>query len=141
MFDFLKKNKIRDLSIKRGLEDIAKLNPKNHGATILINNQVLFQILQSKHFVQFEFKPKEENSFVQAHFFNKNKTNTIALNDKFKSENLSNQFFYFENPKNNHNYIREVGSNFSEIEKKALESIKNIYQADLKDLIIEVIGK
>ena len=88
MFNFFKKSKESDLPIKRGLEDIAKLNPKNYGVTILFNNQVLFQILQSKHFMQFGFEPKEENSFVEVHFFNKNKTNTIAIHDKFKSGQL-----------------------------------------------------
>jgi hypothetical protein len=141
MFNFFKKSKESDLPIKRGLEDIAKLNPKNYGVTILFNNQVLFQILQSKHFMQFGFEPKEENSFVEVHFFNKNKTNTIAIHDKFKSEQLGEKYFYFENPKNNHTYIREVGSNFAKIEEKAFEAIENIYQIDSKELLLEVIGR
>jgi len=107
----------------------------------MISNQVLFQIIPSRFFIQHGFEPRDEDSFVEAHFFNKNKTNTTEIHEKFKGGNLNTEFFYFEDPKNNHNYIREIGSDFAKIEKMAMETIEIIYKADLNELSLEVNGK
>lgn len=141
MFNFFKRSKAKRLPIKRGLEIAKEKKLESYSITIMIKDQVLFQIFPSQIFAEQGFEPKEKNSFIELHFFNKNKTRTKSIHDKFKEGNLKDEFFYFEDPPNNHNYIREIGSDFTTVEKKAIKTIEKIYQVDFDELSLEVIGK
>lgn len=68
------------------------------------------------------------------------KTNTISIHEKFKGE-LAKKYFYFENLIGNHNYIREVGSDYNFIEKQAFETIEKVYKCDFSTLTLEVRGE
>lgn len=96
---------------------IQKMGASNLHISIYIKDQMLFQIMPVRHYRQHGMEISNGDNFASVHFFNKNKTQTFVSWSKFKETELSKDYFYFEEPKNNHNYIREIGANPLEIGK------------------------
>lgn len=138
MFRLFKKKKQKTLPIAKVMSDAAKQGERDYTLAILYKNQILLQLVKSKHYDQFGFSFNQRESFSELHFFNKNKTNTKQFETRFEEKNIANQFYHFENTSGNSCYIKEVGIDFKQIEYLALDSIKKIYKLDLEELKISV---
>ncbi len=138
MFKQFRKNKSKLLPIQNALKQGEKISKGNFGLTLMYKNQVLLQIVRSKFFVQHGFKPKNLNSFCELNFFNKNKTNTEEFKQLFDSEDNRTKYFKFENPKENYNYILELGNDFEQIESKVSTTVKEIYNLAFEEINIEL---
>jgi hypothetical protein len=90
-------------SISDKILQIQKMEASNLHISIYIKNQILFQIMPIRHFGQHGMEIKKADNLASVHFFNKNKTLTIDSWSKFKETELSKDYFYYEEPKNNHN--------------------------------------
>ena len=124
MFGLFKKRKkdISQLPISEALPELYN----NHGAKYLnimlwIGDQILFQVIPAKHFIDKGIKSNSDKDLVVLHFFNKNKTNTIDTWEYFK--NNSDGYINFENPKGNENFIKLLGNNPKQIERLVNEEV------------------
>lgn len=135
IFNIFKRNKECEQSIATELTSILKQKPKNLHVMVYIKDQVLFQVLPAKNFLSKGLEHSKPNDFVILHFFNKNKTLTF---DKLKTLNLEKNYFFYEEPKENFNYLKVIGQNPNEIEKEIYSIFKEIYELDsLNDINIE----
>jgi len=132
---FKSKNK---QSILFKLQNILKQHPNNLHIQIYIKDQILFQIMPAKNFIQHGFVTENLNDFVILHFFNKSKTLTF---DKLnKLEENKNDYFYYEKPRKNFNYLKLIGQNPSKIENEIQKSLSDIYELEnLNQISIEYV--
>ena len=130
IFDIFKKKKRNDQSIATRLTDILNQRPNNLHIMIYIKDQILFQLMPAKNFTDKGLTATDSNDFVVIHFFNKNKTFTYGKLEKFKNPDLEKEYFYYEEPKGNYNYLKIVGQNPIEIEKEIYANFKEIYELD-----------
>jgi len=138
IFDIFKKKKRNDQSIAAKLTDILNQRPKNLHMLIYIKDQILFQLMPAKNFLEKGLNAKDPNDFVAIHFFNKNKTLTYDKLEKFKNPDLEKDYFYYEEPKGNFNYLKIVGQNPTEIEKEIYANFQEIYDLDdLSEIMID----
>ena len=140
IFDFFKKKRRHSDSISARLTDILSQNPNNLHVLIYIKNQILFQVMPAKNFVHNGLIVKDPNDFVALHFFNKNKTLTFDKLEKFKSPHLEKQYFNYEGPKGNFNYLKILGQDPDHIEREIFANFQNIYELDdLSDIKIDYV--
>lgn len=99
---------------------------------IYIKDQILFQVMPAKNFEDKGLITSNPNDFVIIHFFNKNKTLTFDKLEKFKSPDIDKEYFHYEEPKGNFNYLKIIGQSPTEIEKEIYANFREIY--DLDDL-------
>lgn len=88
-----------------------------------IDDQILFQVMHAKYFVDHGFQANT-NDFAIVHFFNKNKTYSLKTWQKFQENQQTSELFYFEEPKGYHNYLKNIGSEPTNMEmeiNKALD--------------------
>ena len=137
MFGIFKKQK-NELPIAEAMKKAEDMTTGEFGVILMYEKEVLFQIIKSKYFKQYGFQVKQENSFAELHFFNKNKTITNKYHSKLKEDEKANEFFYFENPIGNHSYIKELGNDFKQIEKKAKSRITELYQLSEVEIILRI---
>lgn len=138
IFDIFKKKKRNDQSIATRLTDILNQQPNNLHMMIYIKDQILFQVMPAKNFIEKGLTATNPNDFVTVHFFNKNKTLTFDKLEKFKNADLEKEYFYYEEPKGNFNYLKVVGQNPTEIEKEIYANFKEIYELDdLSEITID----
>lgn len=138
IFDIFKKKGRYDHSIAAKLTEILNQRPNNLHMMIYIQDQILFQVMPAKNFNDEGLNASNPNDFVALHFFNKNKTLTFDKLDKFKSPDFEKQYFYFEKPKGNFNYVKILGQNPNEIEKEIEANFREIYElADLSEITID----
>ncbi|WP_424000843.1 hypothetical protein [Maribacter sp. IgM3_T14_3] len=105
---------------------------------IYIKDQILFQVMPAKNFKDKGLNAQNPNDFVAIHFFNKNKTLTFDKLEKFKSPDLEKEYFHYEEPKGNFNYLKIIGQNPIEIEKELYANFKDIYDLDdLREITID----
>ena len=136
--NLFRRHRTTGLSIADKLRNIQQQRPKNLHITIYIKDQVLFQIMPARHFEQHGLEPKDFDSLVVVHFFNKNKTSTFDKLNKFKNTDLGRQHLYFEEPKGNHNYVKEIGNDPQLIQDVVNEYLKDAYDLQTtKDLTID----
>ena len=128
IFDIFKKKGRSDQSVAARLTDILKQRPNNLHMMIYIKDQILFQVMPAKNFIDKGLTASNPNDFVAIHFFNKNKNLTFDKLEKFKSPDLEKEYFYYEEPKGNFNYLKVLGQNPSEIEKEIYTNFKEIYE-------------
>jgi hypothetical protein len=138
IFDIFKKKKRNDQSIAAKLTDILNQRPNNLHMMIYIKDQILFQLMPAKNFSEKGLTAADPNDFVAIHFFNKNKTLTYDKLEKFKDSDLEKEYFYYEEPKGNFNYLKIFGQNPTEIENQIYTDFKEIYELDdLSQISIE----
>lgn len=138
IFDIFKKKKRNDQSIATRLTDILNQRPNNLHIMIYIKDQILFQLMPAKNFTDKGLTATDPKDFVAIHFFNKNKTLTYDKLEKFKNPDLEKEYFYYEEPKGNFNYLKIVGQNPIEIEKEIYANFKEIYELDdLSEITID----
>ena len=138
MFDFFKSKNKNSQSISIKLDNIIKQKPNNLHIMVYIKDQVLFQIMPAKNFIEYGFVAKNLNDFVILHFFNKNKTLTFDKREKINKSKAD--YFYYENPKNNFNYLKTVGQNPKKIEDEIQKCMVDIYELEnLNQVSIEYI--
>jgi len=138
IFDIFKKKKKNDQSIAARLTDIMNQRPNNLHMMIYIKDQILFQVMPAKNFKDKGLNAQNPNDFVAFHFFNKNKTLTFDKLEKFKSPDLEKEYFHYEEPKGNFNYLKIIGQNPIEIEKEIYANFKDIYELeDLRGITID----
>ena len=138
MFNLFRKNKTKTLPIQNAMRHGEKVSNGDYGLTLMYKNQVLLQIVSSKFFIKHGFKPKDVNSFCELNFFNKNKTNTEEFKYLFELEANRTKYFEFENPKENYNYIIELGHDFERIEINISATVKEIYKVAFEEVNIEL---
>lgn len=135
--DLFKTNKTQG-SIKASLTTILKQKPRNLYINIYIEDQILFQVLPAKTFIELGFQTDTPDRFVALHFFNKNKTLTLDVLSKFQHPDLGKDYYYFEEPKGNYNYIKEIGVSPKELQNQIHFAITQIYEVvNMKDISIE----
>lgn len=83
-------------SIKANLTAILEQKPHNLSIDIYIKDQILFQVMPAKTFIELGFQTDKPDQFVAAHFFNENKTLTLDVWPKFQHPNLGKEYHYFE---------------------------------------------
>ncbi len=138
IFDIFKKKRRNEQSIAARLTDILNKQPNNLHMMIYIKDQILFQVLPAKNFKDKGLTDPNPNDFVAIHFFNKNKTLTFDKLEKFESADLKKDYFFYEEPKGNFNYIKIIGQNPTEIEKEIFANFKEIYELDdLSEITID----
>ncbi len=132
IFNIFKRKQKDNISISGRLTAILNQHPNNLHITIYIKEQVLFQIMPARNFINNGFKTDRLNDFVVLHFFNKNKTLIFDKLSNIKGTEIEKDFFFFEEPKGNFNYLKSIGNNPKEIEKEIYNNFRTIYE--LKDL-------
>ncbi len=138
IFDIFKKKRRNEQSVASKLTEILNQRPDNLHIIIYIKDQILFQILPAKNFQDKGLNATNPNDFVSIHFFNKNKTFTFDKLDKFKSSDFEKDYFFYEEPKGNFNYLKVLGQNPSEIEIEIYSNFKEIYELDdLSEISLE----
>lgn len=138
IFDIFKRKRRNDQSIATRLTDIMNQRPNNPHIMIYVKDQILFQVMPAKNFMEKGLTASDPNDFVTIHFFNKNKTLTFDKLKKFENADLKKEYFYYEEPKGNFNYLKIVGQNPTEIEKEIYTNLKEIYElADLSEITID----
>ncbi|MCE7993397.1 MAG: hypothetical protein HEP71_15530 [Roseivirga sp.] len=136
--NLFKRKKGLQRSVASELESIFKQNPTNLQIDIYIKDQILFQIMEAKVFEQYNFQAHSPNNFAALHFFNKNKTLTFDKLSKFQYLDFGDLYYHFEEPKGNHNFIKEIGKTPEDIEREIDAAFKDIYElADLTDITIQ----
>src|SRR5690554_1500979 len=137
-FNIFKKSNKNSEAISSRLANILNQKPNNLHVTICIQNQILFQIMPAKNFIQHGFKTDKPNDLVAIHFFNKNKTLTFDSLNNIKDTGIANNYYFYEKPKGNYNYIKSICLNPIEIETEILKNIKEIYELEnLNNISIE----
>ncbi|GEM_PF-2149452 len=116
-----------DTSVEQKLKDVLAQAPGNLQVNLYYGDQILFQIMQGKNFVESGFVTDHPDHFVELHFFNKNKTNTAQTWLKFKDVKFSNVYYSFEKPKGNYNFIKEIGSSHEEIYDCIQYNLRKVY--------------
>jgi len=96
---------------------------KNLHINIFFKNQVLFQVMPARHFIDRGIELSNENDMIIIHFFNKNKTITFEKLEKFKSKIFKKGFIEFET-KQNSNFVRNVGNDPKLIENEIYKDIE-----------------
>ncbi len=138
IFNLFKKKKRNNDSISARLTEILNHQPNNLHMLVYFKNQILFQIMPAKNFKQNGLTTPNPNDLVVIHFFNKNKTLTFDKLGKFENPDLEQQYFHYEEPKGNFNYLKVLGMNPTEIEKEIQANCKEIYDLDdLNEITIE----
>lgn len=138
IFDIFKKKRGKNQSISTRLTAILNQQPNNLHIMIYIKEQILFQLMPAKNFIGKGLSAKNTNDFVVVHFFSRNRTLTFDKLEKFKKTNLGKEYFYYEEPKGNFNYLKIVGQKPAEIEKEIYANFKEIYELDdLSEITIE----
>ncbi|MDF4201593.1 hypothetical protein PXD56_01415 [Maribacter sp. SA7] len=130
IFDIFKKKRTNDQSVAARLTDIMNQRPNNLHMVIYIKDQILFQVMPAKNFKDKGLNAQNPNDFVAIHFFNKNKTLTFDKLEKLKSLDLEKDYFRYEDPQGNFNYLKIIGQNPIEIEKEIYANFKDIYELD-----------
>ena len=137
-FDIRNKKRSSEQTISTRLTKILNQRPNNLHLMIYIKDQILFQVMPAKNFTKNGLVASSPNDFVALHFFNKNKTLTIEKLNKFRGSEFEKDFFFFEKPKGNFNYLKILGQDPAEIEKEIYSNFKEIYDLeDLSDISIE----
>jgi hypothetical protein len=137
---FFKKNRQNSHALATRLKDILKKGPNNLHINIYVKNQILFQVMPAKNFVEKGLTAINPNDFVVAHFFNKNKTLTFDKLEKLNNPELSKDYMFYEEPKGNLIYLKIIGQNPIEIEKEIYANFKEVYELeDLLEVTIDFI--
>lgn len=121
------KTNISESNIAETLNFIFKHGKSGLHIILYVDDQVLFQIIPAHHYVSKGIAESDSHGFIEIHFFNKNKTLTIANEQQVKEYAHEGRFIYFEEPKGIHNYIRAIGVNPVDIEQVIYDRINTIY--------------
>ena len=111
---------------------IFQLKPNNLHIDIFIDDQILFQVMAAKNFSSHGFQHQDPDDYTEIHFFNKNKTKTIDAQYNIKNTDLAKAYYYYEEPKGNHNFLRAIGKDPDKIAHTIMDRFKVIY--GLKEL-------
>jgi hypothetical protein len=137
---FRKRNKQHAfLPIKEGLRNAIKNGESSIQVNIYVDKQILFQVVP----VQPYFKRgiTEQEGFIEAHFFNKNKTLTLQNENKLAERAKKGDFIHYEDSKGWQFYIKWIGKNPAEIEKIINFRLKEIYiNIEFSRLSFEVVA-
>ena len=140
LFDFFKKKRRNNHLFADQLTKVLNQQPNNLHVMIYIKDQILFQLMPAKNFLNKGLESSNPMDLVAIHFFNKNKTLTFDKLDKFKGPKLKKEYFFFEDPIGNYNYLKILGQDPQVIEKELYRNFKEIYELDnLEDISIEYV--
>ena len=131
MFNIFKRKKT--FLFKKDLKKLQNSGYKNIGVTIYKNEQVLVQIMLSKHFENKSLECNSDKELCLIIDFNKNRTETWS---DFKNNGISqklNDFVYFEEPKGIHCYVKNIGQNPKEIEDYMNQIISEVFTLKASD--------
>ncbi|MGD1847981.1 MAG: hypothetical protein ACFB10_21520 [Salibacteraceae bacterium] len=130
MFSFFNRN--RSLTAIKASDIHRFLNQglPNPQIDFWVDDQILFQVMHGKHFVQHGFQAKADD-FVLLHCFNKHKTKTQAVWEKFRNNHWENPCLYYEAPKGIHNYLEVIGADPANMELQINRAIAS-YEVDPK---------
>lgn len=142
MFGLFKKKKkpINELPISEAIIECERLGVENFGINLYIEDQILFQVTNAKHYTKAGLEVNNEDDLAVVHFFNKNKTLTLDTWESFKTHQRENEFLYFEEPKGVFNYTKNIGNIPSEIEKEIYQQMKLYIIPEGSHISIEYVG-
>jgi len=126
MFSIFKKKK-KQLTIADVIKNSLSQKKLNLQIDLYVDDQILFQVVPAKHYTNNGLTENELNGFLEIHFFNKNKTHTLENQEKANQLSKIGELIYYEEPKENHNYIKPIGNNPEIIEIIIKNRIKEIY--------------
>ncbi|XOV67662.1 MAG: hypothetical protein ACFHU9_00555 [Fluviicola sp.] len=121
---FKKKKNISLLPIQKAIVECPKLGSKSFAINIWIKDQILFQVMAGKHMTKHGLEVNSDSDRCLVHFFNKNKSHTWNNWKTFKEKHEALDLLYFEEPKGNHNYMKNIGSDPKNIEKEITQAIE-----------------
>lgn len=142
MFGLFKKKKkpINELPISEAIIECKRLGVENFGINLYIEDQILFQVTNAKHFTEAGLEVNNEDDLAVVHFFNKNKTLTLDTWESFKTHQRENEFLYYEEPKGVFNYTKNIGNIPGEIEKEIYQQMKLYIIPEGSHISIEYVG-
>ena len=119
MFGIFKKKKkpISEMRISEAIVECKIQGVENLSINLFIEDQILFQVIMAKHFTDRGLDIINREDMAVVHFFHKNKNLTIDTWEKFKQENMENDFLLYEEPKGVFIYVKNIGDNPREIEE------------------------
>lgn len=134
MFSFLNRNRTATNIQANEIRNFLNAQLPNPQIDFWIDEQILFQVMPAKHFIQHGFQANS-NDFIILHFFKKNKTNTLTTWEKIRDhEQAASEFFHFEEPKGNHNYLKNIGTDPANMEKEINKAIE-LYELEPQETI------
>lgn len=134
---FHRKKENSSFSISKSIIDCRKQGAQNLGIQLWIGEQILFQVMLTKHMAKYGLLSNDSEDMCIVHFFNKNKTNTLDDWSIFKGNFNEFGLSYREDPKGVHFCLKNIGNDPMIIENEILAAI-NLYQSINKnDIRIE----
>lgn len=141
MFNLFKRNKKKSLilPISKAVKHGQRQKIEQFGIVIMIKDQVLFQIMKSDIFRKKGLKSSGYDDYAIVHFFNKNKTLTIDIWDKFIADNRDREHLSYEDPKDVFFYVKNIGNKPDEIQRIAFKEIEYYQIDDISSLSLRLI--
>ena len=129
MFGLFKKKQkpIHELPISEAIVEFKRQGGENLGINLYIRDQILFQVMAAKHFEGKGLELANKDDMAAVHFFNKNKTLTQKIWEKFKSEKSGKDFLHYEEPEGVFYYIKNIG-NIPVIIEQEIQSQMKLYE-------------
>jgi hypothetical protein len=136
---FKRKKNIASLPIHMAIIECQKLGSKSLAINVWINDQILFQVMAGKHMVKHGLELNTDGDRCLIHFFNKNKTHTWSNWEAFREKHIELELLYFEEPKGNHNYVKNIGTDPKNIEKEITQAIELYSDIDRNLISLEYV--